>query len=478
MPDSTSFRISIEPWPHGWRNVVSLETIAALAVLGVALYLVATEPLGWVVFLAAGILVSFALVIRWPYGAILTLMSAAAMPRWSMSIFSLHAKPEHLTALACGVLLLIRTAIGKNRWKLLERVDWLLVGFLAMNVFSSFVASPQPGATLRWSMLLLLATLPFFLVRQLVTTEEQLDRAMVLWLWVGALEALFGILCFLFYLAFGTTSGLTFFFYLDFIPGVHGSQWEPNIFGSYCACFAVMFLFYFLASGRKNGGYLMGLIITSLGVLLSLARQGWVCLIVVGTAVMLYNFRRGKIQWKRLLPLTVGLIAALIVATSLMKDLPERLATLAIDRATEDPTIANRMAKMVLALADIKEHPVIGLGSSSYQLLYVAEDDKGITAAWLDNLFLKIMHDTGIVGMILFICFAVELGRKAWRVLASPIRGRSSTALGALCAGALVLLIAYQLTDASTLAFTWIDLGLMAAALHLTNTAPAPSSLA
>jgi hypothetical protein len=121
--------------------------------------------------------------------------------------------------------------------------------------------------------------------------------------------------------------GVTFFFYLDFIPGVHGSQWEPNIFGSYCACFAVMFLFYYLAGGRTSGWYLAGFLVTTVGVLLSLARQGWACLIIVGAMVVLYNQRRTKIQWKRLALLAVGILATLLTGISLMQDLPQRLVT-------------------------------------------------------------------------------------------------------------------------------------------------------
>jgi hypothetical protein len=308
---------------------------------------------------------------------------------------------------------------------------------------------------------------PFFLVPQMVGTREQLEKAMKLLLFVGAAEALFGILCFLSYLLFGTELGVTFFFYLDFIPGVHGSQWEPNIFGSYCACFAVMFLFYYLAGGRTSGWYLAGFLVTTVGVLLSLARQGWACLIIVGAMVLLYHQRRAKIQWKRLASVGVGILATLLIGVSLMRDLPQRLATLAIGQVADDPTVVHRLKYLALAVEDIREHPMIGLGSSSFQLLYEDQDNIGAGPAWLDNLFIRVIHDTGIVGMIVFAWFLVELGRRAWRVLGSSSHNQASTAVGALSAGGLVMLIAYQLTDASTLGFTWIHFGVLAAAVRI-----------
>jgi hypothetical protein len=47
------------------------------------------------------------------------------------------------------------------------------------------------------------------------------------------------------------------------------------------------------------------------------------------------------------------------------------------------------------------------------------------------------------------------------------VRSQVSTAVGALSAGGLVMLIAYQLTDASNLAFTWIHFGILAAAVRI-----------
>ena len=240
-------------------------------------------------------------------------MAAAAVPRYLLPISSWNAKPEHLIAAACAVILLLKIWKGDQNLRKFEKVDVLLVLVLVLGFVSSYVASPDRAATLRWSLLLTLATSPFFLIRQMVGTREELDKAMKILLFVGASEALFGIMCFLSYLLFGTELGVTFFFYLDFIPGVHGSQWEPNIFGSYCACFAVMFLFYYLKGNRKGGWYLSGFWSPRLACCLSLARQGLACLIVVGALVLLYNYRRAKIKWKRLVPVAAGVLITLIV---------------------------------------------------------------------------------------------------------------------------------------------------------------------
>jgi hypothetical protein len=294
---------------------------------------------------------------------------------------------------------------------------------------------------------------------------------------VGALGALFGILCFFSFVVFHTQVGVSVFDFLGFIPAVHGSLWEPNIFGSYCTSFAVMFLFYFLNDARKNSRYLAGFLITTIASLLSLARQGWLCLILVGGSILFYTLRKTKFQVKHLAPIVASVLIAFVVGFSVMGDLSDRIASISLDAAQEDPTVVRRAGMMALAVQDIQEHPVLGLGTSSFQLLYIADSDttyQGLDNAWLGSFFFGIVHDTGIIGMILFLWFLVELGRRVRRVLTAPVRLPATTAVGALSSGIVVMLIAYQITDASTLAFTWIQFGLLVAALRVAEDRSTP----
>jgi hypothetical protein len=480
----------VDPQYNGSSVLGRLDKIAVLALAMVVTYLVATESLVWVPFVLGALLGLFALLVRWPHGAILELLIAGSVPRWFVPVSTWNAKPEHMVAAACGGVLLFRICAKSHTWQSLEKLDFLLLAFLAANYFSSCAYSPDVASTLRWSLLQTLAASPFFLIRQLVTTKEQFERVMGWWLWIGALEASFGILCYLSHLFFGTTAGVTLFFYIGFMPGVHGSLWEPNIFGSYCTCFAIMYLFYYLSGERRNAWYMVAFALSTVGLLLSLARQAWVCLILVGGAVLLYNLlgtktrqikthltksdpitvRTTKVRWKRFAFTAAGILVAFMVALTAMRDLSDRLSTLSVSEAAEDPTVVRRAGLIALAMQDIQEHPIVGLGSSSFQLLYLGEDDsyQGVGQAWLGSFFFRVVHDTGLIGMVLLGWFIANLGRRAWRVLRS---GKSTnTAVGALLAGALVMMIAYQLTDASTLAFTWIHLGLLSAGVRIAET--------
>ena len=467
--------------PDRWEFVYQLEKITAIILAGLALYLAVVEPLIWLPVVLGGVAVFVLLFVDWPYGAFLELCIAASMPRWFVKINKWHAKPEHFVAAAVGLILLSRLLRRKHEWKSFEKPEILVFAFLVLNFFTSTVVSPDRGSTLRWALLLTLAVSPYFLIGQLVRSRKQLDQFMIRWLWVGTLGALFGILCFFSFTAFHTELGVTVFDFLGYVPAVHGTMWEPNIFGSYCTIFAVMFLFYFLSGKRRNPWYLAGFLVTTVGAILSLARQGWLCLILVGGLILFYTLRRTKVQLKYLLPIVASIMIALVVGFSVSGDLTDRITSMSLDKAEDDPTVARRAGLIILATQDIREHPILGLGTSSFQLLYIADSDttyQGVDNAWLGSLFFGIMHDTGVIGMGLYLWLIFSLGRRAWRILAAPVRASTNTAVGALSAGVLVMLIAYQFTDASTLAFTWVQFGLLVAALRVAeDAATTPSAL-
>ncbi len=465
MPSQLSSDGLILPRPHRGEVADKVEKITAVAIAGVVLYLLVTEPLDWVPYVSGGLAAALVVGVRWPYGALLGLGIAASMPRWFMTIGAWNAKPEHMVAAGFGGFLLLRICVRHHTWRVLQKLEWLLLAFLAMNYFSSFFTSPDRGLSLRWALLQTLAVSPFFLIGQTVWTAKQIDRAFGIWLSVGALEALFGIVCFLSYLLFGTRFGMGFFSNLDFVPAVRGSQWEPNIFGSYCACFAVMFVFCFFARERKKGWYLLGFFVTAVGALLSLARQAWACLIIVIPLVLFYHLRHKRIRWRQLVPAVSVILLSLLFAVSVMKDLRERLESLAVSQVMQDPTLIRRARVVVLAIEDIKQHPIVGSGSNSFVLLnQSSEEEYEGGEAWLGNFFLRVMHDTGIIGVVVLGWLFVSLGRRAWRILS--VRKSTNAAVGALSAAAIVMFLAYQLTDASTLEFTWINFGLLAAAVR------------
>ncbi len=241
-------------------------------------WLVATEDLSRIGLLLAGVIGAIGLVAivhsRFPLGALGVLVASAAMPRFAGTLLGLHVRAEHV---AIGlVVLMVAVEVSRRRLQPrfeLKTFDYFLIAYIALNFLTSAVTSPEPRMTLRWAALSALAMIPYFLMRILVRNEGTLYKALHVMLWAGLAEAVYGILTFLSHLAFGTTLGIELEQY-GFTSGTYGTQYETNLFGSYTACCAIMFLALFVLSDRPGRRwYGWGFAITLVAAIVSLTRS-------------------------------------------------------------------------------------------------------------------------------------------------------------------------------------------------------------
>ena len=422
-----------------------------------------------VVFVLIGIMVLLPVIFfRWPDNALAVLFVAVAVPRVSLKILGLNMKVEHAVAglIAMGVLIGFKTSIQK-----LRLVDYLLISFLFVTLFSSAFCSPEPATTLKNAVIFSLAVLCYWLPGALIRDADGWRRAMLLFLAVGTAEALFGILCFGAHRMLGTTLGITYYSYLDALPAVHGSQWEPNIFGSYVSAFTAIFLFLYLQNKETRGWYLGGMIITGLAALLSLARASWIGFVV---AALIALFWRSGSRSSFSRTLMAVLIFACIggfafISASRIGSIRERVGTLAPDEVLDDPTLVHRLLYINFAMQDIAAHPWLGTGSDSFGLLWNWETEEGTEPAWVGNIFVRIWHDSGLIGLALFLGFVGALGLEAWKYFKAQRDTPIGRLIGALLVGSVVLVVAFQATEASTLAWSWVYLGLLGAFVSISR---------
>jgi hypothetical protein len=108
----------------------------------------------------------------------------------------------------------------------------------------------------------------------------------------------------------------------------------------------------------------------------------------------------------------------------------------------------------------IKAHPFIGNGAGSFAVGHL--DSKG-NPGWISNLEFHVLYDSGLVGLACWIAGIAGLIWSSGRVLLRDTESREFqwTTLGLL--GALAaLLMAFQVTEGSWLAFPWVYVGLLA----------------
>jgi O-antigen ligase len=420
-----------------------------------------------VLALAAFVLVpaSVSVLASRPSFAVTVLMVAVVMPRLFVQISGLKARPEHL---AVGLMLLALPFWWKQPR---ERVKWflpdyLLVAYLGANLVSSLVMSVSPSQTIRWALQQVIVVLAYFLLRVLVVDRESFRHALNIMLVIGTLEAAFAILCFYSNLLFGTGLGMEIGQYGS-IPGTFGTQYEANILGSYCgACCAMMLAMYLR---KKEQKFLLGFAVTFAAMAISLSRGALVGTLF-GLVVVVYRCRK-DVDLHRAGKLAVAMLGiAITIAPAVLGLWNERFSNIDVSDIASDDTTRDRVLTLGLAFEGFSEHPVMGNGTSSFQLQFNGPD-YGLTdqAGWIANSEARILYDTGVVGFGLFFAFLLSLGVEVKRLL----KKAPNLELEALAMATVVYWVSFQFTEGTLLAFSWVHLGLIAAGLAIFRTAGA-----
>jgi O-antigen ligase len=457
----------------GQSALLNLKRAAIAAEVCAIGWLIHTEDLNWItptLLASIGCIACAVLTVTaWPAGAIALMVAGSAVPRIVWTMRGLHIHPEHIVVFAALVAVLAKRAYGLSRLNL-QTFDYFLFAYVALNFFSSAFTSPDPARTLRWAVLQTVVILPYFLLRLLVQTREMLWNTWVVLLIAGGAGALYGCIAFASNRLFGTAFGVETEQY-GTIPGTYGTQYEANIFGSYSACVAIMFLVGFLMSRDKNRKWwwVAGFLIGTLALVISLSRAVLLSFPVAALVVFWMTAKAQHLDTKRVVKIaSVAAVVLLLSTPILVPMLRERFETLGNVNALEDDTTVTRLIQMKVAVDSIREHPIFGTGTASFQLFFHWEDyvsgGMGDGGGWLSNTPLRVLNDTGVVGLAAFLGFLVSL---VWRFrkVAHYSDHRTRTVMVALMCGTVLYAMTFQATEATILAFTWVHLGLLASGI-------------
>ncbi|HMA33243.1 MAG TPA: O-antigen ligase family protein [Chloroflexia bacterium] len=421
----------------------------------------------------------------WPGSAVALLLITVALNRFVVPVAGADVKPEHVAILLVAGILGLRWATTARpatragaagtapapraplRLTAARVAPACLILYLGLNGLSSLLNALQPDQSLRLTGLVTLVTLPYFLLPWLIRDGRDLRRAVMGWLGLATLEALLGLAIMVLYRQ-GIDLGVQVV--LGSPPVPIGTMREGNIFGSYLAAAVVAALAFMLSSARARtllgatgvGGLTLG------GVAISLARGAWLgCVIGVGL-VLACRIRTAARRGVALALLAVALLPLLLAfANSPFLEearfyVEQRLTSLNPDTILNDATVAERLDTYDKAWEGIAIHPWVGNGTGSFGQRYYYRSVA--QPAWIGNLELHLLYDTGLWGLLAFSGFLVASGWEAFRAYRRSRDPERRALILALGAGLLVLLVAYQATEATWLAFTWAHLGLLRAA--------------
>jgi len=405
--------------------------------------------------------------VRWPYGALLALVIASLMPRITIGLGGWNVRPEHYVVGLVSVVLCVRWLQGERsqfRW---NGADKLLIAYVAWNYITSALLSPDPKMTLRWALLTNLVILPYWLVRYLVSDERTLGWMFKVFVLVGLTETAYAVISFVSQRLFGTSFGVEVGQYGAF-GGTYGTQVEANLLGSYAGCLAIILLVLYFSSERRPRWLFGGIVLAVAALIVSLSRAALIAFGFVSLVLLFLGVRRGLVRTRKLLLLGLTLALFLVPLAESGGNFAERFRNLS-EQGIEDETTMGRIMALSAAIQDISQHPMFGTGAGSFAL--TLQDERilsllGEFRPWIGNTVIRILHDTGVLGLVLFGLVAVSIARQAKHAIAY---GAYRTEIIALLAGCLVYAIAFMSADGTMLAFFWVHLGILASAVVLMN---------
>jgi putative inorganic carbon (HCO3(-)) transporter len=195
-----------------------------------------------------------------------------------------------------------------------------------------------------------------------------------------------------------------------------GTVCHPNALAMYLNT-TIPFAMGLLFSRVRKFYKLLAVVLIGIGVIaliFTLSRGGWLGFVVISCVILVMAIRRGRVRTNTALVLICG---ALLLSVVTLKTAPnlvtERLTS--SDRGSAMSRIP--MAKGALAI--MRDYPVLGAGLNNYTLYMRFYDP----ASYLENHGLSVVHnafllvgaETGLLGLVAFLCFLVSVMGQAWR---------------------------------------------------------------
>ncbi|MES2178522.1 MAG: O-antigen ligase family protein [Gemmatimonadota bacterium] len=430
--------------------------------------------------------------VRWRRALFMALPFLVAMNGVPIRAGGLSIRLDQVAASLLSIALACELLSGKRTLRL-DATTWYLAAILAVNVVASALHSPAFGYSLAQCANLASAWITYPIVIMYLDSPEELELFFTRCMWAGFAATTAGVAAFVLGVAgvpvggaeVSTRAAESFA-----VPyGAFGTMVEPNIFGSYAGAYLLLATAMFMVKSAdetpRRERLLYALACSSaLALVVSFTRSAWLAVVVAALIVLVPSARRLGFRAHRLIAPAIALVVCLIVLLLLPGDAGAFFRFKAMNLVNiASPTAATRVVIFALALQQSAAHPIIGWGTFTFAAIVAEGADfaryEGWRNLWVGNYLLLALHDTGVIGLGLWIGMLSSIvapGFRAVRRLSetNPVLARRALALLASIAS---LLVAYLSTSAFTLAFFWLIAGVLAAHGRLANrlASPAPA---
>ena len=276
------------------------------------------------------------------------------------------------------------------------------VAIFSLILFISSVTSFSPVSSIKIFLVYFAFILGFYLTVNAVRTKKQLYALITSMLFAGAIVAIYGIYQHIFGFAEGTTWTDTEMFE-DIETRVISTFGNPNVLGEYLLLLIPVAAGFVLSRPSKYNS-VISLIVTallSLCMVYTYSRGNWIGLIVA--IILFFMFYDGRIIW-------LGVLFAFFIPMILPQNVIDRFLSVG---NTKDTSTSYRVYIWMGSIAMLKDYWMsgIGLGSDAFNMIYPFYSYAGIVAPHAHNLYLHIMVENGILGMLGFVIIIITYYR-------------------------------------------------------------------
>ena len=305
-------------------------------------------------------------------------------------------------SILCFASLVIKSLIDPDFSWQFDGIGFLIIAFLAIYLVAGVTSFAMVKSLSIWAIYLVFIA-AYFLVVHLVKTEKQLQNLLTTFVLSGLLVCLYGIAQYI----FGWNVSQAWMdeeMFTDIKMRIYSTLDNPNVLGEYILLVlpVAIGLMWTRKPWIQKIVYAGISAILFLALILTFSRGCWIGLLIA--AAIFITFAAGKL-WG------LGIIALPILPAVLPESILNRFASIG---DMKDSSTSYRVYIWMGTLAMIRDFWLsgIGMGAEAFKEVYPFYSYNGIVAPHSHNLFLQILVESGIGGILVFLLILVFFLKK------------------------------------------------------------------
>ena len=381
----------------------------------------------------------------------------------TIEVFDFTLKINHFFGIA---LLLSAIFVKEMRPLSINKSDIFLLLFLLYGFASIFRASDLTRALVIWS-LWLLVDLIYKVISSLKLSDEQRTKIIDVILYSTLLVALFGLYQFIAdSIGLGQSlTGLRYQYTKEILgfPRIQSVAIEPLYFSNFLLVPFYLALKRYFDHKKFFGSYFWITFLIMINIFLGVSRGAYIALSITIVALIIYLIV--KKDWLKIYKILLSLVLSFIASILLIFSLNGTDATktyfnhIVVRDTNTEVSTTGRVEVYDDALSIFKENP-FGIGVASFgvenQSVVDYTDIKSYGA--VNNQYLEILVEVGIIGFVLFILFFIYY---ALELYPNFKRSKNKLYLILLFLGVLAIFIQYNFFSTLYIIYIWVFLGLL-----------------